>query len=397
MMKHPTVAAIGAIMAGLLSLSLAQELTLDERARRSTERWKTRGLAEDYEGIHTHDGLIADLFSIHSTGVPTEPVRVAANSFLDALDAEQRSKTVFAVDDQEWRVWMNRHLFFRQGVSLAELDEQQREAALGLLDNSLSARGLELSFDVMNLNYTLGELSGNSFEEFNERLYWMTVMGEPSAGEPWGWQLDGHHLIINYFVLGDQVVMTPVFVGSEPVTAETGKYAGTAILQDEQDHALAFLRSLDETQRKEAVLKTSKDGVNNLTEAFKDNVVLDYAGVAVSSFSDEQKVQFSNLIALYVGNMDEGHARLKMEEVRDHFDETYFAWIGGSDDDSVYYYRIHSPVILIEFDHQNPANLDHLYPPVPNRQHIHSVVRTPNGNDYGKDLLRQHYEEHPHQ
>ena len=52
-------------------------------------------------------------------------------------------------------------------------------------------------------------------------------MGEPSATEPWGWQLDGHHAIINYFVLGDQVVMTPLFVGSEPVTAHTGKYAGS--------------------------------------------------------------------------------------------------------------------------------------------------------------------------
>jgi len=32
----------------------------------------------------------------------------------------------------------------------------------------------------------------------------------------------------------------------------------------------------------------------------------------------------------------------------------------------------------------------------PNRQHIHCVVRTPNGNDYGKDILRQHYQAHPH-
>jgi len=30
----------------------------------------------------------------------------------------------------------------------------------------------------------------------------------------------------------------------------------------------------------------------------------------------------------------------------------------------------------------------------PTRQHIHTVVRTPNGNDYGKDLLRQHYKLH---
>ena len=94
--------------------------------------------------------------------------------------------------------------------------------------------------------------------------------------------------------------------------------------------------------------------------------------------------------------MDDGHARVKMSEVAAHVDDTWFSWIGGSEDDSVYYYRILSPVILIEFDHQRPANLRHLYPPVPNREHIHAVVRTPNGNDYGKDLLRQHYQQHPH-
>ncbi|HXG67213.1 MAG TPA: DUF3500 domain-containing protein, partial [Blastocatellia bacterium] len=63
---------------------------------------------------------------------------------------------------------------------------------------------------------------------------------------------------------------------------------------------------------------------------------------------------------------------------------------------SVFYYRIHSPVILVEFDHQRPIALRHLDRNVPTREHIHSVVRTPNGNDYGKDLLRQHYQRHPH-
>ena len=40
-----------------------------------------------------------------------------------------------------------------------------------------------------------------------------------------------------------------------------------------------MLKALDEAQRKQAVLNFSKTGNNNLTEAFKDNVVLDYAGV----------------------------------------------------------------------------------------------------------------------
>ena len=59
---------------------------------------------------------------------------------------------------------------------------------------------------------------------------------------------------------------------------------------------------------------------------------------------------------------------------------------------SVFYYRVHSPVILIEFDHQRGIAFDN---DAPTRDHIHTVVRTPNGNDYGKDLLRQHHAQ-PH-
>ena len=77
--------------------------------------------------------------------------------------------------------------------------------------------------------------------------------------------------------------------------------------------------------------------------------------------------------------------------MRRHLGETYFAWMGGYDDDSVFYYRVHSPVLLIEFDHQAGIALDN---DEPSRNHIHTVVRTPNGNDYGKDLLRQHYEQY---
>ena len=86
-----------------------------------------------------------------------------------------------------------------------------------------------------------------------------------------------------------------------------------------------------------------------------------------------------------------------MAEIGAHLDETYFAWIGTAEDDAVFYYRIHSPVILIEFDHQNPVGtLQKNARGVPTRDHIHTVVRTPNGNDYGKDLLAQHLAMHPH-
>lgn len=132
--------------------------------------------------------------------------------------------------------------------------------------------------------------------------------------------------------------------------------------------------------------------------AFKDNVVLDYAGGRSKELNDMQRRKLLELADLYLGNMDDGHAGVKLAQVKQHLDDTYFAWIGGSKNDSVFYYRIHSPVVLIEFDHQRPANLARFSkdPKQPTQQHIHVVVRTPNGNDYGKDLLRQHYAAHAH-
>jgi len=283
----------------------------------------------------------------------------------------------------------------RQGVAFSDMDESQRAAALALLKAALSARGLQQTRDIMRLNYTLGELT-NNFHEYGEWLYHLTVMGTPSATEPWGWQLDGHHLIINYFGLGDQVVMTPTFLGSEPVIATSGKFQGTAVLPAEQAAGLQFVNSLTAAQRRKAVLSETKKGVQNLTEAFKDNVVLDHAGLQCDELTLPQKEQLLALVHLYVGNMTEGHSKVRMSEVEQHLDQTWFAWIGETEPDSVFYYRIHSPVILIEFDHQPPAGMRHLGPDETKRQHIHSVVRTPNGNDYGKDLLRQHYEKHRH-
>jgi hypothetical protein len=368
-----------------------------EQSRAFSARMEKTGLAAPFKGITTNGDIVPDLFEIRSTGVPTGPLRAAADAFLQSLGATDRARTVFPVDHVEWRKWANQHIYFREGLSFQEMTPGQREKAFAMLGASLSAKGVKLTRDIMRLNETLGELNGNNFVEYGEWKFWISMMGEPSATEPWGWQLDGHHLILNYFVMGDQVVMTPAFWGSEPTVATSGKYAGTAVLKDEQAKGLGMIRALTPHQRSQAILQTTKRGNNILAQAFSDNIVLDYAGVRVSSFSDDQKQQLLDLVALYVGNVREGHARVHMSDVAKHLDRTYFAWIGETNDDSVYYYRIHSPVILIEFDHETPVGLRHLYPPgVPYREHIHSVVRTPNGNDYGKDLLRLHYRQHPH-
>ena len=403
------VTLVASVLA-LFAVGLALQSTLESRSgqaprKRGPEELlrlslaaEKPGLAAPFKGITANGEIERGLFTIRSTGVSTAPVRGAVEAFLAGLTKAQRKKTTYAVDDVEWRKWMNQSFYVRQGVSFLEMTPAQRDLAFALLRASLSAKGLKQTRDIMRLNETLGELNDGNFDEYGEFQYFITVMGAPSGSEPWGWQLDGHHAVINYFVLGDQVVMTPFFAGSEPAIARSGKYRGTSVLQVEQRDGLAMVNALDAAQRTKAILRFSKTGNENLTEAWQDNVVLDYAGVRAAELTDALRKQLVDLIALYVDNMDDGHARVKMDEVRSHLDRTWFAWIGGTEPGSVFYYRIHSPVILIEFDHQRPANLRHLAedPDVPNPEHVHTVVRTPNGNDYGKDLLRQHYLQHPH-
>ena len=347
---------------------------------------------EPFTGVTIDGKVVPGLFAIRSTGVSTAPVKEAADRFLAALSAEQRKKTTFAADADEWRIWNNVHRAPREGVSFKEMTPAQREAAYALLDASLSARGLEQSRNVMRLNGHLAELV-QKFDEYGEFLYWITVMGTPSDTEPWGWQLDGHHLAVNYFVLGDQVVMTPTFMGSEPTVAESGPYAGTSVLQEEQAEGLALIATFDDAQRAAAILRATKTANDAQTQAYRDNVVLPYEGIRARALTPAQRAKLLSLMGLYVGKMRDDQANVKMSEVSRHLDETYFSWKGGTGPDAVFYYRIHSPVILIEFDHQSPIALGSRADG-PSRRHVHSVVRTPNGNDYGKDLLRQHYEKH---
>jgi hypothetical protein len=362
-----------------------------------SELFEQEGLAEPFKGVTTNGEIIPGLYSIGPTGFSTETIRQAATAFLDSLTPNQQRKTLFNVDDVKWRKWMNVHFYIRDGLGFEDMNFSQREAAFRMMKTSLSAKGLKLCRNIMRLNHTLGELNNNNFLDYGEWKYSISILGTPSSDKPWGWQIDGHHLIVNFFVLGDQVVMTPLFIGSEPVIAEEGKHKGVTVMQAEQDQGLSLIQALPADQRHQAVLQSDKTEDYNLAEAFKDNLVIDYTGISVAKFMSAQKAQLIKLIKLYVDNLNDGHARLRMEEVEKYADKTYFAWIGGIDQKAVFYYRIQSPVILIEFDHQLPIGIRHLVKPgVPNRQHIHAVVRTPNGNDYGKDLLRQHYELHPH-
>jgi hypothetical protein len=342
-------------------------------------------LAERFIGITPDGRPLPGLFAQRATGFSTWPVREAAEAFLAALDPQQRARAQSPVDSDAWRDWSPLARYPRAGVALAELDRAQREKALALLARSLSARGFRTVRDIMRLNQSAAELSGRP-EEYGEDLYWLLIMGTPSDFAPWGWQLQGHHLVINCFVLGDQIVMTPTFLGAEPTHAAAGKYAGTRALHFEEQIALGFVNALAPEQRAKAIL-AAEPPPDVLAGAFRDNARVPYQGIRYAELTPLQQGLLLNLIELYVGNLRPEHAQVKMEEVRRHLANTWFAWMGGIGHASVFYYRVQSPVILIEFAHLRGAALPGERP---SRNHIHAVVRTPNGNDYGKELLRQY-------
>jgi hypothetical protein len=345
-------------------------------------------LAEPFKGITTNGHVVPGLFPIQTTGISTRILQDAALAFLAALGVEQKARGCFPLDSDAWRRWSNIHPFLmRHGVALEEMSPRQRDLAVLLLRETLSLEGFQTARDIMKLNEFVRVITG-SHEEYGEWLYWLSMMGTPSSGEPWGWQIDGHHLIINCFVLRDQVVMTPMFMGSEPVAAPDG----TRVFRAEEERGLTLMRTLTAAQREKAILGTALPG-EAFTAAFRDNFELRYEGLGYGELSTAQQGLLRGVLETYVGRIARGHAEVRMEEVTRHLGETHFAWMGGFDEASVFYYRVHSPVILVEFDHQRGIALDS---DEPTRDHIHTVVRTPNGNDYGRDLLRQHHARFDH-
>ena len=351
-------------------------------------------LNEAFLGV-THNGNIREgLFTIEATGISTEPIKHSVETFLSSLSPGQRSVCTFPVDDPEWRRWTNIDIAYykRKGIGLPELTDNQKALAFNILRESLSAEGFSKARDIMKMEGYLARLADN-FEHLGSDLYWLTFMGEPSETEPWGWQIDGHHLVINYFILGDQIVMTPTFMGSEPNYIEDGEYKGTRTFEAEERLGIEFYNSLNKRQKSTATLYDKKIYSYIQTESFRDNAIVPYAGIRASELDEHQLAGLKALIGEYIRNISQGHADIRLNEILEHLEETYFSWIGKLDGNGPFYYRIQSPVVIIEFDHHKPVFLEG---DLPTRKHVHTVVRTPNGNDYGKDLLRQHLERNPH-
>lgn len=384
-------AVLVVVIAGLGALVALSPVTASRLLWPAIEAFVLR---HEFIGM-TSDGTIErGLFHLEETGVSTEAEMTAANRLIETLSPPQQQALLFEVDDLEWRRWANIHISHRQGVGLLDMDRNQQGAATGLLGASLSKKGFATAENIIKLEGHLADLKDNHVE-YGEGRYWFTVMGEPSREEPWGWQVDGHHLVINYFVLGDQVVATPMFMGSEPTRAADSRFGPLSVFEEETDRGLALVNSLDENQRSMAIIEQNKTGNNARGELFQDNATVPYEGILLKDLSEESQTLARELIRTFIGRLKEPRMRVKLEEIEQYWSKTYFAWIGQTSEDGVFYYRIHSPVVMIEYDHQMPVALDG--PDEPTRSHVHTVIRTPNGNDYGKDLLRQHLAAHPHQ
>ena len=224
----------------------------------------------------------------------------------------------------------------------------------------------------MKLNEHARELTGRP-DEYGEWLYWMSIFGQPSLNEPWGWQVDGHHLIINCFILGDQLVLTPDFRGSEPTTAKSGKYAGTRVLREEESRGLQLMNALTVDQKKQAIIgaEVPRDVV---TTAQVDNIELKFSGIGYEALNPMQQELLLKIIDVYVGRIRPGHAEIRIEEVKKHLSRTHFGWIGECENSKPFYYRIHSPVILIEFDHLPGTIWNNTEPN--SRSHPHNCTNT---------------------
>jgi hypothetical protein len=329
----------------------------------------------------------------------------AVAALLRQVTPEQRRALSFPVDSSQWRNWQNTELYVEDyGLRLDHASAEVQAAVMDVVRASLSPKGFKMSHDVMRLNRFLGDLIGGP-HVLGEWSYIFCLFGAPSANEPWGWQLFGHHLALNCFVLGSQMTLTPAFMGAEPSYADTGPFAGTRLFEDEERAGLALMRSFDSDQRGRAIVAHSMVGGDlppgrrhfadnlHLGRAYQDNRVVAYEGIEAAALSKTQRRDLLDLVEAYLSPLPKGPLTARNKDVERHLDATRFSWIGGFAEESAFHYRIQSPVVMIEFDHHGGVFLTNAEPA---KFHVHTIVRTPNGNDYGLDLLRLHYERAPH-
>jgi len=319
----------------------------------------------------------------------------ATKAVISGLNKDQVSKLSRHIDSHEWRTWSNpEFLLSDKGIRLDELSEETRTKVMTVLKLTLSPEGYEKAVGAMRINGFLGELV-KSQAVVNEFSYNFVLFGEPSATAPWGFSFYGHHLCLSIFFYRTQIVVSPWFTGAEPNLIDDGPYKGTRILEAEERLGLQLMRSLSPEQRSKAqVYKLMKDpemphgrwnhdDQRHLCGAYRDNRIVPYEGIEVGNMSESQLAVLVDILDQYLLFLPAAARRIRMDQIRSWFRETYFCWIGGFGKDDPFYYRIQSPVVIVEFDHHSGVFLTNQEPA---KFHIHTLLRTPNGGDYGMAL-----------
>jgi len=357
--------------------------------------------SQPFKGITVNGEIEKGLYSLEDEGLDPQPIVAAGLELLAALSDDERKRIQYGLNAHEWRSWYNPEFPMNShGLRLDYVTQQVREAVVNLMRASLGPDGYLKTEQCRSANLYLGELY-DLRNIMNEWSYHFLLYGTPSAVEPWGWSMYGHHLAVNCFILGRQLVISPVFLGFEPNVVDRGGKGTFRSFQQEEDLGLELIRSLTPTLRERAIIYNRMvdpampkgrwhfADERHLGAAFQDNRIIPYEGVAATDMSREQQELLVKLAEKLLEFLPEGPRASRMRQIVSKFGRTHFSWIGGYGDDDPFYYRIQSPVIMLEFDHHSGVWLTNSDPA---KFHTHVIVRTPNGNDYGKELLRLHHQ-----
>jgi hypothetical protein len=357
----------------------------------------------EFRGV-TEDGTLRDGLYDLTPAEPGEEAPVAqmvaaARDLLAVLDDDGRTRISFDVDAVEWQTWANPEFMqFDTGLRLDLQPVEVREKALALMRASLSPEGYELAHAMMLINGFLGEVVDLE-TVLNEFSYNVAVYGEPDLRAPWGWQLFGHHCAVNCLVVEGRMVVSPVFLGAEPDEIDEGPHAGLAdVFLDRIQLGTALMTALPADQRERSTVygqmvdpamppgRVHPGDERHLAGAFQDNRVIPFEGVRVAEMPPAAQRMALQIAESFLRLLPAGPRAVRMREIEAHLAETWFSWIGGHAPGDVFYYRLQSPVLIAELDHHCGVFLDY---DVPQPFHIHTVLRTPHGNDYGRAWVRQ--------
>ncbi|MEI7566694.1 MAG: DUF3500 domain-containing protein [Opitutaceae bacterium] len=302
----------------------------------------------------------------------------AAQKLLAALDPAQRTRAVFSLSAPEREKW-----FFvpikRDGLTLKDMTPAQQDLARALLRSGLSQRGAARAETIITLENVLREIEKDPVRR-DPTMYYVTIFGDPSGAAPWGWRFEGHHLSLNFTIFdAEHVAVTPSFFGTNPAEVRSGPQKGTRVLADEEDLGLAFVNTLDASQRAAAVIAAKAP--NEIATSNKARVdPLAPVGLAATALSTAQRDQLRALLQLYFTRYRAEIADPALAEATGkNLDSLHFAWAGVLDRSAGHYYRIQGKTFVVEFDNtQNNAN------------HIHTVWRNFAG-DFARDMLAEHY------